>query len=173
MCVHRSVVLRAYGRLDYQHSAGGDARVISRARNCRVNQGNPLQRLSELVDDVFDGDKLRVSTPPKLAIVCAETVKPGLLAPPKPPHQDSWSDARFAVERFMTGMVRSLDLLGTVAFAVPRPWFAHGQRIRGTMSFPSCWSPSYTIVLRVCLYACQVGMSSILCLDACSRVTSH
>ncbi|CAM9527537.1 unnamed protein product, partial [Sphacelaria rigidula] len=94
-----------------------------RRKNFTTHAVNLLRRGRELIDG---GDPLSVARQPKLILVSLDAEKSIL----------SLTDdhvKRF-FKRFVGKLLSALHPLGTIAFALPRPWFPHENRIRDAIT---------------------------------------
>lgn len=93
---------------------------LCRAKNTAIHEGNPLERERDLV---ASEDQLTVHKKPKLVVVAIDAQKAML---------ETSSESNEALKDFVGKVVEILHPCGSMAFSVPRPWFKHGHRIRGT-----------------------------------------
>ena len=102
-----------------------------------MHAGFPLRK-----DDTILSDHggLPINTPPKLVVVSMNADMDVLKDCPES------SETR---RQFLGALLKVLHPQGTVAFAIPRPWFVYGHRIRGAES--SCSSALCTQMLRACI----------------------
>lgn len=92
-----------------------------RAHHTSVHEENLLRRNCTLVDAA---DPLPVMRPPKLILVSIDAEKTMLSL--------TNDDVKRHLRRSVEKLLQVLHPMGTIAFALPRPWDQHGGRIRGT-----------------------------------------